>query len=232
MSIPTLIRTGFELRRLRSRERWTRVQLESYQARTLYRLRRFTYANSRFYRSYHQGLMDRPLSDLPILTKPLLMDSFDQLATDPSIRLNEVESFLANMTGDEKFLGRYVVTSTSGTTGRRGIFLSDAREWASYLAPFARSPVWAGLAPNPARPRRTAHLVSTVPWSVPARAAASLGMSSASALRLDPSEPLESIVKRLNDWQPQVLTCYASIGGTLAGEQLAGRLHISPELVM
>jgi len=176
--------------------------------------------------------MDRPLSDLPILTKPVLMDNFDELTTDPGVRLKQVESFLAGMTGDEMFLGRYVVTSTSGTTGRRGIFLSDAREWASYLAPFARPPVWAGLAPNPARPRRTAHVVSTVPWSVSARAAASLRTSLSSALRVDPTEPLESIVEQLNEWQPQVLTCYASMAGILAGEQLAGRLHISPELVM
>jgi len=160
------------------------------------------------------------------------MDNFDELVTDPSVRLKQVESFLAGMAAADKFLGRYVVTSTSGTTGRRGIFLSNAREWASYLAPFARSPVWAGLAPNPARPRRTAHVVSTVPWSVSARAAASLGTSFSSALRLDPTEPLGRIVEQLNDWQPQVLTCYASVAGILASEQLAGRLHISPELIM
>src|SRR5262249_25392513 len=64
-----------------------------------------------------------------------------------------------------------------------------------------------------------------------ARAAASMGSAINSALRMDPSEPLESIVGRLNDWQPQVLTSYASMAAVLAGEQLAGRLNISPQLI-
>jgi phenylacetate-CoA ligase len=231
VGLATLIRTGIELRRLRSRERWTRPELQAYQARALERLRRYAYANSRFYQSYHKGLMDRPLRELPILTKPVLMDNFDELVTDTSVRLKEVESFLASMTGDEMFHDGYVVTSTSGTTGRRGIFLSDAREWAAYLAPNARPSIWAGLGPSAMRPRRTAHVMSAVPWAVSARAAASLGMPFSSALRLDPCEPLESIIARLNDWRPQVLSCYASMAGILAGEQLAGRLRISPELI-
>ncbi|HKF55953.1 MAG TPA: phenylacetate--CoA ligase family protein, partial [Blastocatellia bacterium] len=237
MSIATLIRTGLELRRLRSREYWTRLELEAYQARALDRLRAFVYANSPFYQRFHNGLVNRPLAELPILTKPIMMDNFDELVTDRSLQLKHVESFLAGMSATERFRDKYVVTSTSGTTGRRGIFLSDPGEWAAYMAPFARSQVWAGMSPSPTRPRRTAHVVSTVPWSVSARAAASfntaLGLSTAlgHGLRLDPLEPLESIVQRLNEWQPQVLTCYASMAGILAGEQLEGRLHIAPDLI-
>jgi phenylacetate-coenzyme A ligase PaaK-like adenylate-forming protein len=174
--------------------------------------------------------MNRSLAELPILTKPIMMDNFDELVTDRNVQLKQVESFLAGMNASDRFQDRYVVTSTSGTTGRRGIFLSDPGEWAAYLAPFARSQIWAGMAPSPARPRRTAHVVSTVPWSVSARAGASLS-TLGSALRLDPSEPLDSIVDRLNEWQPQVLTCYASMAGTLASEQLAGRLRIAPDLI-
>jgi phenylacetate-CoA ligase len=231
VGISTLIRTGLELRRLRVHENWTKYQLETYQAGALDRIRRRAYANSPFYRKFHQGRMDRPLAELPILTKPVLMDNFDELITDAAVRLKQVEAFLAGCSGDDRFLERYVVTATSGTTGRRGIFISDPREWAAYLAPFARPSVWAGLAPSPLRPRRTAHVVSTVPWAVSARAAASLAVSFNRALRVDPCEQLETIVGRLNDWQPQVLTCYASMAGILAGEQLAGRLQIAPELI-
>jgi len=142
-----------------------------------------------------------------------------------------VESFLAGMSATERFRDKYVVTSTSGTTGRRGIFLSDPGEWAAYMAPFARSQVWAGMTPSPTRPRRTAQVVSTLPWSVSARAAASLNTALGHGLRLDPLEPLDIIVQRLNEWQPQVLTCYASMAGILAGEQLEGRLRITPDLI-
>jgi phenylacetate-CoA ligase len=50
-------------------------------------------------------------------------------------------------------------------------------------------------------------------------------------LRLDSGDPLESIVERLNAFQPKVLVAYASMAHLLAEEQLAGRLRISPSFV-
>jgi phenylacetate-coenzyme A ligase PaaK-like adenylate-forming protein len=50
-------------------------------------------------------------------------------------------------------------------------------------------------------------------------------------LRLDATEPLDALVSKLNDWQPQTLVAYASMARVLAGEQLAGRLHIAPNSV-
>ena len=46
------------------------------------------------------------------------------------------------------------------------------------------------------------------------------------------SEPLETIIERLNDWQPEVLIAYASMMRILAHEQLAGRLQVAPRAVM
>jgi phenylacetate-CoA ligase len=51
------------------------------------------------------------------------------------------------------------------------------------------------------------------------------------ALRLAASEPVESIVLQLNEWQPDMLVSYASMARILADEQSAGRLHIHPHLV-
>jgi phenylacetate-coenzyme A ligase PaaK-like adenylate-forming protein len=39
------------------------------------------------------------------------------------------------------------------------------------------------------------------------------------------------MIEQLNDWQPEVLIAYASMTGTLAEEQLAGRLRIHPQVV-
>ncbi len=50
--------------------------------------------------------------------------------------------------------------------------------------------------------------------------------------RFDATSPLAAIVGGLNDWQPENLICYASMGRLLAEEQLAGRLRISPRAVM
>jgi phenylacetate-coenzyme A ligase PaaK-like adenylate-forming protein len=51
-------------------------------------------------------------------------------------------------------------------------------------------------------------------------------------LQLDTGEPLDSIVERLNTWQPDALVTYGSVAGMLAQEQLAGRLRISPRVVV
>jgi phenylacetate-coenzyme A ligase PaaK-like adenylate-forming protein len=50
------------------------------------------------------------------------------------------------------------------------------------------------------------------------------------SLRIPASQPIEKTVEQLNEWQPEVLISYASMAGTLAEEQLAGRLQIHPKV--
>jgi phenylacetate-CoA ligase len=69
---------------------------------------------------------------------------------------------------------------------------------------------------------------STTPWHQSARVGASVGSPWVPTLRTDSGDPLESIVERLNGFQPKVLVAYASMARLLAEEQLAGRLRISP----
>ena len=102
-------------RRLRRRDHWTHGQLEEHQDRSFCLLRGHAYARSPFYQRFHAGLTDRPLDELPILTKATLMEHFDELVTDPSVRLADVEAHLATLRKDELFDERYRVASTSGT---------------------------------------------------------------------------------------------------------------------
>jgi phenylacetate-CoA ligase len=50
-------------------------------------------------------------------------------------------------------------------------------------------------------------------------------------LRIDSGDDLDSIITRLNDWQPEMLIAYASMVRLLAEAQLAGRLMIMPRFV-
>ena len=63
------------------------------------RLLRYVAERSPFYRRFHRGMENRPLTDLPVLTKSLLMENFDELVTDRSIRLSDAEAFLASAPG-------------------------------------------------------------------------------------------------------------------------------------
>jgi hypothetical protein len=78
--------------RLRQRDRLTPHQLEEHQGRALRLLRGHAYARSPFYGRFHRGLADRSLSELPILTKEMVMEHFDELVTDPTVRLADVEA--------------------------------------------------------------------------------------------------------------------------------------------
>jgi phenylacetate-CoA ligase len=215
--------------RLRQRDWRTRTQLEAHQARELRLLRGYAYARSPFYGSFHKGFSERPFHDLPILTKETVMEHFDELVTDSTVRLADVETHLAALSGgDELFKGRYRVASTSGSTGRRGLFLWDLGEWATVLASYNRSFDWAGVGAGLTRRTRMAVVSSTTPWHQSALVGSSVHSPWVPTLRIDSGDPLESIVERLNDFRPKVLVAYASMAHLLAEEQLAGRLRISP----
>jgi phenylacetate-coenzyme A ligase PaaK-like adenylate-forming protein len=220
-----------ELWRLRRRERWSRQQLETHQARSLRRLRSYAYAHSPFYRQFHEGLYDRPLQELPVLTKAAMMEHFDELVTDRAIRLSDVERHMLTLQGDERFLGRYRVNATSGSTGRRGLFLFNHAEWVTILASFIRAHEWQEGA-NYFPPRmRLAAVVSPTPWHMSRRGSATLQSSWTPTLRLSASDHVETMVSRLNEFQPELLGAYPSVMRALANEQLAGRLHIAPRYV-
>lgn len=216
---------------MESRCRWTRARVEQHQARSARELRSYVYAQSPFYQRFHRGLEDRPLSELPVLTKAMLMEHFDELVTDRAIRLSDAEAHLAQDSGRGFFLSRYIVLATSGSTGRRGVFPFSKKEWISVLALITRPMAWAGAAPSLTKRTRAALVGSTVPWHYSSRVSQSLTTRFFPSLRLDATEPLERMVEQLNSWQPEVMGAYPSLLPQLAGEQIAGRLHIPVKLL-
>lgn len=219
-------------RTLRGHERWSRRDLEVHQTTALGRLRDHAMTRSRFYQRFHRGLEGKPLDELPVLTKAELMASFDELVVDPDIRRADVERHLAALRGNERYLGRYWVSRTAGSTGHPGIFLVDRDEWSTVIASYARAQEWAGIDAKLTRRTRLAVVSSRVPWHQSARVAASVDSPFVPVRRFDATQPISEIVAGLNEWQPENLIVYASMSRVLAEEQLAGRLKISPRAVM
>jgi phenylacetate-CoA ligase len=231
MSTPTSsLRTLLQVMRQRRRQdrssRWTRERLEREQAGALAALRHFIAERSPFYRRFHAGLEGAPLAQLPILGKATMMEAFDELVTDRAIRLRDVEQHVQR--GDDAlYLGRYTVLSTSGTTGQRGVFLFDPREWLVALGAITRPLAWNG-APRPWQRPRSALIASAASWHYSARIGRSLATRVVPTLRLDAALPTPQLVAALNDWRPDMLALYPSVLRQLADEQLSGRLHIAP----
>ena len=218
-------------RKLRRRDSWSVKQLQDYQVQEVARLRQWAYARSPFYRQFHAGVMDRPLPELPVLTKAVLMEHFDQLVTSRDVGLEAVSRYLAALQGNELFGGRYYVSATAGTTGQRGIFLWNFAEWVQVVASYNRAFDWAGSTAGLTHRVKTAVVSSTNPSHQSARVGASIHSRWVPTLRLDSGQPLAGIVAGLNGWQPQMLIGYASKLRLLAEEQLAGRLRIAPRFV-
>lgn len=231
MNIQIMIKLLHNLGQLRRHERWTRAQLEAYQFQALHRLRQYAYKYSPFYQRFHKGFTDRPLHDLPVLTKAMMMEHFDELVTDWTIHLEEVRAHAARSRDGSRFLDRFQVSATSGSSGHPGFFLFDESEWSMVLASFARGHEWSGVKVNLLHRMKMASVASISPWHMSSQVGATVKSWWMPALRLAASQPLTEIVRQLNDWQPEMLVAYVSMGRILAEEQMAGRLHIHPHVV-
>jgi len=232
MSLGFIVGVLRERRALRSHERWSRTMLNSRQAAALVELRRWASERSPFYRRFHAGFASRPLAELPVLTKGQLMESFDDLVTDPRVHLGEVREFLGTLDGYHRFQDRYWVARTSGSTGTPGIFLWNRAEWTTVIASYARAQEWAGITADLRRRTRIGVVSSRLPWHQSALVGMSVDSPFIPVRRFDAAAPLGETVAGLNEWEPENLICYASMGRVLAEEQLAGRLHVAPRAVM
>jgi phenylacetate-CoA ligase len=200
--------------------------------------------NSRFYAEKYRGLPDT-ISDvrqLPVVTKVELMEHFDQVVTDPTVRKADVLHYISDLGNIGKpFMGKYMVWTTSGTTGTPGIFLED-KNWDAVIA--AVNVLRMGGEWYTGQVMRNMMKLGGKSASVFAGNGHFLGVtmlerqrssnrSRGKRIRLIPvTQSIPEIVKQLNEFQPAMLAGYASALGLLAQEQLEGRLNIHPAIVI
>ena len=113
--------------------------------------------HSPYYRRAWRDLPPGPLrlADLPVVTKGELMAAFDDWSTDRAIAWRDVEAFIAARAHiGERFRDRYLVWTSSGTTGTPGVFLQDAAALAVYDALVSVQLVGARSARATGTPRR------------------------------------------------------------------------------
>lgn len=203
----------------------------------------FARANSPYYRELYRDLQERveDVTLLPITSKKELIARFDDWATDRDVTIEQVRAFVDNpdLVG-ERFLGRYTVATTSGTTGTRGIFLMDDRSLAVTSALASRMlSAWLNvgdLIRILAGGGRMAMVNATGGHFASAVAATRLRKGSRRRGQViqvfSVHTPLPKLVAELNRFRPAIVAPYASMAALLAGEQEAGRLHINPVLMV
>jgi phenylacetate-coenzyme A ligase PaaK-like adenylate-forming protein len=216
-----------ESRALAERERWSRERLERFQDERLAELARYAAEHSAFWRErLPRGRLE--LSELPVLTKVDLMERFDELVTDARLRRDELLAHLAEVNEDTLYLDEYRVMTSSGSSGRKAVFVYDRAAWRAILTMFLRRGAWVGLRPRLPR-TRLALIGGGAPTHMSRRGAQSMNVGMHRLLGLSVTQPLDELVAALNRFQPDFINVYPSTAGLLADEQIAGRLTVSPK---
>lgn len=197
-------------------------------------------AHSRYYRELYSELPDQieDVTQLPVTSKKDLMAQFDSWVTDSEATIEKARAFAdrADLIG-ERFLNRYTLSTTSGTTGTRGIFLLDDRTMAvTQAVAYRMLSSWLGFGDFMkilSGGGRTSMVMATGGHFASAVAAARLrkGRAAKTVQVLSVHMPMAELVERLNEHRPVLVAPYASMAALLADEQEAGRLRIKPALL-
>lgn len=197
---------------------------------------------SKFYREHLKGMVPglTPLHELPIVSRQILMDRFDDWVTDPQLRLGELRAFTSDPQRiGQAYLGEYLVWESSGSCHEPGIFVQNARTMAVYdaLEVVRRSPprpIQSWLDPMALTERlafvgvTSGHFASAVsmhrlrelnPWRTPRMRSFSILQSN----RL--------LVDALNAFAPTVIATYPTVAAMLTDEVDHGALHCAPKEV-
>ncbi len=239
----SVYRTAQLLLDIRRAEKEGPIKLERRRATRLAAAVSHARTHSPYYRELYSGLPEYvgDTTTLPITDKKSLMGRFDDWVTDRDVSLERAVAFTDDpaLVGTD-FLGKYRVGTTSGSSGVRGIFVFDKRSTAVTSALALRSfKSWLRPADVRAIVRgggRMAYVMALgghfASSTVLPRSIVRDGKGSKTARGFSVFSPLPEIVDELNRFQPNILVGYAGQVALLAGEQEAGRLRISPRLVV
>lgn len=224
----------------RRADRMTIEERSALQQSRLRELVTYVKENSPYFAEAYKNLdAGTPLSKLPVTSKAEMMAHFDSWLTDRSITKEKIDRFMEDLSNVGKKLdGKYLVYTTSGSTGNPCIMLYDdttinvssaigvsrsfarkedmsafLRSGGKSLALFADNGFY--LASGSVK-----YNLRKMPWK------------KSKMKTCDIRKPTEEIVAFLNDYQPSMVGCYPTAMELLAAEQEKGALHIHPAIIM
>ena len=210
------------------------------QQKRLKELISYVKVNSPYFAALYEHIDENaPLSALPVTNKKEMMTHFDQWITDRSITKAKVEHFMSDISNvGTKLDGKYLVYTTSGSTGNPCVVLYDEstinvssaigviRSFArkedmtafiksgkKTIALFADNGFYLGCG-------SVRYNLCKMPWKKNVMKT------------FEVRKPTDEIVNVLNEFQPSMVGCYPTAMEVLADEQEKGRLKIKPAIIM
>lgn len=187
-----------------------------------------------FARHYADVPADFRLSDLPPTEKPTLLANYDDWVTDRRIHLADVLEYVNRDASKDqsRFLGDYTALRTSGSTGNPLPMVRDDYHNKIHGQLIGQRLLEGANADamDISKHRRASviHLSNGASsYGAFLRMKAAHPECADNLLGVSVLESVDSIVEKLNDFQPETMAGYPSMMVRLAVEQLQGRLHLS-----
>lgn len=216
---------------------WNETKIKAKQEERLRALLAHAVQRSPYYRRRFAGLdvARCALADLPTLTKAEMMESYDEVVTDPRLKKADLSAFVDDIRNLGKlYLGRYGVSHTSGSQGQPALIVQDQHALSLIFAvQFARATrITRRFLPHLGRfinPARMA-VMTARPGFYPSAAAFAYIPRYLSpmfkVLRLSHSDPMADNIRRLERFRPEFITGYASALEELGREEAEGRMNL------
>ncbi|WP_395752175.1 hypothetical protein [Prosthecobacter sp.] len=223
---------------IRHAQRLSRPEMLALQEKRWRAAARRAFASSPYYQRCLSGLnLDLcSLSEIPVLTKAMLVKHWDEIVPDARLHWKELEQHLKDPRNWHKLLhGRWMVSMTSGTSGAAIAIPNDITsvDWnhaahavrngpsphgasAPGISLFGKRPVAASFICS-AVPSVSASLLHTRPW---------IGSLFCDYRPISVTAPWNDILQQVQEMQPDILIGYASIIGRLAQAKLDGALRL------
>lgn len=205
-------------------------QQENIRKKRLRKLVSYVRENSPFYKELYKDIPDDfDITDLPIVTKKMVNENFNRLSTDRQINRKDVDAFISDLNNKtEKYLGKYLVVSTSGSTGSPTPFIIDqAALNASCVLSFIYG--FGGDMPMAIVCVDEGFGVDNVLLEQNIK---KMPILKKFLTNVDVRQPMDKIVAQLNTFKPKSLLGYASSLYTLIPYAKSGELKIHPKTIL
>lgn len=210
--------------------RLSRSKIQNLQKDKFRKLVKFAYANSKYYREIidknNINIDECTPEYFPILDKKILMENFDDIVTNPQIRKADLANFFEKNIDPEKlFLDKYTAIHSSGSSGIVGYYLYDQTEIATTIANSTRIN-------SPSIFQKLSYIAAVdghFAGVSMAQMSKRFPIVYSGFLPLDINSPFETILEKLQNFQPTSLSGYAFSLTKIAEAQRDGKINITPK---
>ncbi|MBA2649383.1 MAG: phenylacetate--CoA ligase family protein [Legionella sp.] len=183
-------------------------------------------------------MTEENLLEIPPINKTILMDNWDEIVTDRTLSLSIVEKHIEKLSQSEEALylnNRYHLLATSGSSGKRGVFIYNWEEWNKYYLYFRRHRLYdeerRTLLLSPTKKIKIAMVIATNAVYAMYALNKTYQVDNVKTAHFPMTLPLDQIITGLNETQADILQGIPSTIYKLCKEANRGRLKIQPKII-